>query len=85
VEGFIELRRVVKSGGTVLLLEHVRPPGLLGTIFDLLNLITVPLFDDHFNRRTAEEAQANGLELISLERSMLGIINLIACRVEKLR
>jgi hypothetical protein len=47
----------------------------------LLNLITVPLFDDHFNRRTAEEAQANGLELIKVERSLLGIINLIACRV----
>jgi len=84
-EGFVELRRVVKSGGTVLLLEHVRPPGLLGAIFDLLNLITVPLFDDHFNRRTAAEAQANGLELIKVERSLLGIINLIACRVGKLR
>jgi ubiquinone/menaquinone biosynthesis C-methylase UbiE len=80
-QAFSELRRVVKCGGTVILLEHVRPGGLLGPFFDLLNLITVPLFDDHFNRRTAEEAQANGLELIKVERSLLGIINLIACRV----
>lgn len=80
-KAFSELRRVVKSGGTVILLEHVRPSGLLGPFFDLLSLITVPLFDDHFNRRTAEEAQANGLELIKVERSLLGIINLIACRV----
>ena len=80
-KAFSELRRVVKSGGTVILLEHVRPSGLLGPFFDLLNLITVPLFDDHFNRRTAAEAQANGLELIKVERSLLGIINLIACRV----
>ena len=80
-QAFSELRRVVKCGGTVILLEHVRPGGLLGPVFDLLNLITVPLFDDHFNRRTAEEAQANGLELIKVERSLLGIINLIACRV----
>ncbi|HAF14853.1 MAG TPA: SAM-dependent methyltransferase [Blastocatellia bacterium] len=80
-EAFSELRRVVKSGGPVILLEHVRPSGLLGPVFDLLNLITVPLFDDHFNRRTAEEAQANGLELVKVERSLLGIINLIACRV----
>ena len=78
---FSELRRVVKSGGTVILLEHVRPSGLLGPVFDLLNLFTVPLFDDPFNRRTAEEAQANGLELVRVERSLLGIINLIACRV----
>jgi ubiquinone/menaquinone biosynthesis C-methylase UbiE len=80
-EVFAELRRVVKSGGTVILLEHVRPNGLLGALFDLLNLITVPLFDDHFNRRTAEEAQASGLHLIKVERSLLGIINLISCRV----
>jgi phosphatidylethanolamine/phosphatidyl-N-methylethanolamine N-methyltransferase len=80
-KAFSELRRVVKSGGIVILLEHVRPGGVLGPVFDLLNLITVPLFDDHFNRRTAEEAQANGLDLIKIERSLLGIINLIACRV----
>ena len=80
-KAFAELRRVVKSGGPVILLEHVRPNGLLGPVFDLLNLITVPLFDDHFNRRTAEEARANGLQLVKVERSLLGIINLICCRV----
>lgn len=80
-EAFTELRRVVKSGGTVILLEHVRPDGLLGPVFDLLNLVTVPLLDDHFNRRTAVAAQTNGLQLIKVERSLLGIINLIRCRV----
>ncbi|MEK6282491.1 MAG: class I SAM-dependent methyltransferase [Acidobacteriota bacterium] len=76
-----ELRRVVRPGGTILLLEHVRPKGLLGPVFDLLNLISVPLFDDHFNRRTADDARAAGLDLLRVEKSMLGIINLIACRV----
>lgn len=80
-EAFAELRRVVKSGGTVILLEHVRPRGLLGPVFDLLNLFTVPLFEDHFNRRTAGAAQLAGLSVVRVEESMLGIINLIACRV----
>ena len=78
---FRELRRVVKQGGTIVLLEHVRPAGLLGPVFDLLNLITVPLCDDHFNRRTAREAQASGLKVLKTERRLLGIINLIECQV----
>jgi ubiquinone/menaquinone biosynthesis C-methylase UbiE len=78
---FSELRRVIKNGGVVVLLEHVRPLGLLGPVFDLLNLATVPLCDDHFNRRTADDAKRNGMELVKLERSLLGIMNLIICRV----
>lgn len=78
---FAELQRVVKSAGTILLLEHVRPNGVLGPIFDLLNRITVPLCDDHFNRRTVDEARAAGLEVLRVEESLMGIMNIIACRV----
>lgn len=80
-EGFAELRRVVRRGGTIALLEHVRPPGLLAYAFDALSLLTVPLFDDHFNRRTADDARRAGLELVRIERHALGIIQLIVCRV----
>jgi ubiquinone/menaquinone biosynthesis C-methylase UbiE len=76
---FGELRRVVKPGGKIALLEHVRPPGLLGFVFDLLNLFTVALMDDHFNRRTAEEARLAGLNIISVKPRALGIINIIVC------
>ncbi len=82
-EAFTEFSRVVRPGGTVVLLEHVRPPGLLGYIFDALNVLTVALIEDHFNRRTAQEAERAGLRLERVEPRALGIINLIVCRVGK--
>ena len=77
---FAELRRVVRPGGVVALLEHVRPKGVLGFLFDALSLLTVALFDDHFNRRTADEARRAGLQLISVECRALGIVNIIICQ-----
>ncbi|MGH9942206.1 MAG: class I SAM-dependent methyltransferase, partial [Pyrinomonadaceae bacterium] len=58
--GFAELRRVVRPGGTVALLEHVRPDNWLGPAFDVLSRFTVWLFQDHFNRRTAAAAARAG-------------------------
>ena len=80
---FAELRRVVRPGGAVALLEHVRPPGLLGRLFDGLNLLTVPLLGDHFNRRTADEARRAGLRVERVEPHLRGVVQLITCRNEK--
>jgi ubiquinone/menaquinone biosynthesis C-methylase UbiE len=81
-EGLAELRRVVRAGGRVVLLEHVRPAGALGYAFDALSLVTVALMDDHFNRRTSDEARRAGLEVLKVEKHLLGIVQLIVCRVE---
>jgi len=80
-QAFAELRRVVRAGGRIVLLEHVRPPGLLGPVFDAISYFTVRLFEDHFNRRTAEEARRAGLRIIRIEPHALGIIQLIVCEV----
>jgi ubiquinone/menaquinone biosynthesis C-methylase UbiE len=76
-----EMRRVVRAGGRVVLVEHVRPPGLLGRAFDALSLLTVPFLEDHFNRRTAEEAARAGLKVMRVEPHALGIVQLIVCEV----
>jgi ubiquinone/menaquinone biosynthesis C-methylase UbiE len=84
-EGLAELRRVVRAGGRVVLLEHVRPAGVLGYAFDALSLVTVALMDDHFNRRTLDEVRRAGLEVLKVEKHMLGIVQLIVCRVNRER
>src|SRR5919199_883790 len=70
---FAELRRVVRSGGRVALVEHVRPPNPLGYAFDALSLLTVALMEDHFNRRTADLARRAGLEVERVDKHLLGI------------
>jgi len=84
-KAFAELRRVIRPGGKVVLLEHVRPNGLLGSLFDLLNVATVALIDDHFNRRTAEIAESSGLKVVEVRRKLGGIVNLIVCEAAEAR
>jgi ubiquinone/menaquinone biosynthesis C-methylase UbiE len=76
---FRELRRVVKPNGKIVLLEHVRPNNLLGVAFDLINVLTVALIEDHFNRRTARLAADSGLKVLEVKRKAFGIVNLIVC------
>lgn len=78
---FGELRRVVKPGGRIILLEHVRPEGVLGPVFDLLDKATVALADDHFNRRTPQIARDSGLRVIEVRKKLAGIVNLIVAEV----
>lgn len=80
--GFAELRRVVRPGGTIVLLDHVRPDGILGPVFDLLNAIIAPLCGDHVNRQTAKTASAAGLDILRIQKRGLGVFNLITCRLK---
>lgn len=53
IKGLMEVKRVCKKGGRVILLEHVRPSNrFLGKIFDILNLLTVRLMGVNINRVT---------------------------------
>lgn len=82
-KAFAELCRAVRPGGKIVLLEHVRPEGLPGYAFDLINVFTSALIDDCFNRRTAKLAVEAGLKLIGIRRKAGGVVNLIVCEVVK--
>ena len=62
-------------------LEHVRSHFLpVALIQEALNPILVALQQDHFSRRTAETVRRAGVQVISIDRWLLGFFNLIVGR-----
>lgn len=74
---FAELKRVLVPGGKIVLLEHVRPSGILGPVFDGINFCTSRWIEDHFNRRTAKIAKSCGIRILEVRQKLFGIVNLI--------
>jgi phosphatidylethanolamine/phosphatidyl-N-methylethanolamine N-methyltransferase len=77
VLGLSEVRRVLKPGGIVLLLEHVRGPGPLGPLMDLMNPMMLRISGANMNRRTLSNVEAAGLEVLREERRVAGIFRFI--------
>jgi ubiquinone/menaquinone biosynthesis C-methylase UbiE len=83
VRGLRELARVVRPGGQVLLLDHVRiDRPVLGRLMDWLNPVFVSLIGEDFNRRTVENVRRAGLEIERVEDLVrCGLVKLIVARV----
>jgi len=85
VLGLQELGRVVRSGGQILLLEHVRVnKPVIGKLMDLLDPFVVRLMGPHINRRTAENVKKAGLEIERVEELVPGgLVKLVVARAKQ--
>ena len=80
VRGLREARRVLKDGGEVVLLEHMRPEGFLGKVFDLLDPIASRLMGPHINRRTLDNIRRAGLVVVEERTVFSDWIKVIVAR-----
>lgn len=83
--GLREMNRVVKPGGRILLLEHVRiDHPIIGRMMDFLNPLVVRIAGANINRRTVETVKQAGLNIESIEQlGPMKMIKLIVAHPNK--
>lgn len=81
IQGLIELHRVCKPDGRLLLLEHMRPGNpILALAFDMLNPMVVRLMGANINRRTMDNIRLAGWQILFEKWLHSDIIKLIEAK-----
>ncbi len=81
VRGLMEIERVCKTGGKVVLMEHVLSANrILAMLMNLINPLTVRMMGPNINRRTVENVMKSGLIVEKVTDLWLGIFKLIEAR-----
>lgn len=78
IKGLTELSRVVKPGGDIWLLDHVRVnKPVIGPLMDFLNPIVVRMMGANINRRTVQNVRQAGLKIHSVTNLKGELVQLI--------
>lgn len=79
--GLAEVRQVLRPGGRLLMLEHVRSRPPLGWLMDLANPLAVRFSGANINRDTVGNLCRAGLDVVRVDNLFLDIVKLIEARV----
>jgi ubiquinone/menaquinone biosynthesis C-methylase UbiE len=77
---FGDIRRVLRPGGQLLALEHIRPPNpLLGVMADIADPLQNRFVGCHLNRRTPDLLRSAGFTVTILNRRFLNaVVSIVA-------
>lgn len=81
IKGLKEIQRVLKKGGQIIMLEHVRRKNpFIGKIMDLMNPVVVRMIGANISRNTVENLRKAGFR-VDVERDlMMDIVKHLHCK-----